>query len=78
MLAWEPRGGSLETKIKKENAQGIMEVWDVGKNQTCKWLATFSLVKPGTFINSSILLGTASEMIGKKLHWAKDTVTTQA
>jgi hypothetical protein len=31
------------------------------QNQTCKWLATFSLVKPGTFINSKIFLGTASE-----------------
>jgi hypothetical protein len=33
-------------------------VW--ARIQTCKWLATFSLVKPGTFINSKIFFGTAS------------------
>lgn len=30
--------------------------------QTCKWLATFSLVKSGSFINSRILFGTAPEI----------------
>ena len=43
---------------EKENAGQIHKM----KNQTCKWLATFSLVKPGTFISSRILLGTASEI----------------
>lgn len=31
-----------------------------GRRCTCRWLATFSLVKPSTFIWSRILLGTAS------------------
>lgn len=29
------------------------------KKRTCKWLATFSLVKPGTFMTSRIFFGTA-------------------
>jgi len=32
---------------------------------TCRWLATFSLVSPSTFIRSSIFLGTASAIKGE-------------
>lgn len=45
-------------------------------SQTCKWLATFSLVNPGTFINSRILFGTASAIKSGKL--IKTTIEMQS
>ena len=32
------------------------------EQQTCKWLATFSLVNPGTFMSSRIFFGKAPEL----------------
>ena len=50
-----------QSKLLVDEKENVVQIHMV-KSQTCKWLATFSLVKPGTFISSRILLGTASEM----------------
>lgn len=36
----------------------------LGFLQTCKWLATFSLVRPSTFMTSRIVFGTAPDQFG--------------